>query len=164
MNSQIKVIRENMGFTQEEVSAITGVPVKTIRNWEQEIRKPSEWTIDLLIDRLLREKNEKTQTIDESTGVLSFLSIKKAVHLIAKEYDVDQIYLFGSYAKGEATELSDIDLYMESNLYGLNYFEFIEALRRKVNKKIGLLSDKTIEQSSKIQDEIKKTGVLIYKR
>ncbi|MDD5070721.1 MAG: nucleotidyltransferase domain-containing protein, partial [Candidatus Omnitrophica bacterium] len=33
-------------------------------------------------------------------------------------------YLFGSYVKGQATASSDIDLYMESDLYGLEYFEF----------------------------------------
>jgi DNA-binding transcriptional regulator YiaG len=41
MNGSIKTARVNMGFTQEEVSILTGIPVKTIRNWEQEVRKPS---------------------------------------------------------------------------------------------------------------------------
>ena len=164
MNHLIKTVRENIGFTQEEVATLTGIPVKTIRNWEQEVRKPSEWTVNLLIDRMLREKNEKNQFIDETTGVLSFLTMKKTIKQIAKNYDVDYIYLFGSYAKGEATEYSDIDLYMESSLFGLDYFEFIEILREKLNKKVELLSNKTIKESSRIEEEIKKTGVLIYER
>ncbi len=164
MNQQLKTVRENLGFTQEMVSTLTGVPVKTIRNWEQEIRKPSDWAVDLLIDRMLREKNEQTQTIDETTGVLSFLTMKKIVQQVAKKYDVDHIYLFGSYAKGEATEYSDVDLYMESSLFGLKYFEFIEDLREKLSKKVELLSNMTIKESSRIEEEIKKTGILIYKK
>jgi len=164
MSQQIKTVRENLGFTQEMVSTLTGIPVKTIRNWEQEIRKPSDWAVDLLIDRMLREKNEQTQTIDETTGVLSFLTVKKIVQQVAKDYDVDHIYLFGSYAKGEATEYSDVDLYMESSLFGLKYFEFIENLREKLSKKVELLSNMTIKESSRIEEEIKKTGVLLYER
>lgn len=164
MNQQLKTIRENVGLTQEQVANLTGIPVKTIRNWEQNIRKPSDWAMDLLIDRILRQQNEKQLPLDETNGILSFLTIKKIIEPIAEKYDINHIYLFGSYAKGEANELSDIDFYMESNLYGLDYFEFVEVLREKLNKKIEVLSDKTIVQSSRIDEEIKKTGVLIYER
>jgi len=164
MKNTIKQIRNNIGMTQDEVSKLIGIPVKSIRNWEQEIRKPSQWTIDLIVDRLLREKNEKIQIIDQSTGVLSFLSIKKAICKVANQYNVDRIYLFGSYAKGEASGQSDIDLFMESELFGLDYFEFIEALREHLGKKVELLSDKTIQKSSRIDQEIQNTGILIYER
>jgi predicted nucleotidyltransferase len=164
MKNSIKQIRNNIGMTQDEVSKLIGIPVKSIRNWEQEIRKPSQWTIDLIIDRLLREKNEKVQTMDESTGILSFLSIKKAIYEVANRYNIDRIYLFGSYAKGEATGQSDIDLFMESELFGLDYFEFIEVLREHLGKKIELLSDQTIQKSSRIDQEIQNTGILIYER
>jgi len=164
MNQSLKTIRENVGLTQEEVSKLIGIPVNTIRNWEQATRKPSEWTLNLLIDRILRETNEKKIRMDETNGVLSFLTIKKIIQKIAEKYDINRIFLFGSYAKGVATEQSDIDLYMESDLYGLEYFELIELLRMSLNKKVEVLSDKTIITSSKIDEEIKKTGVLIYER
>ncbi len=164
MNYSIKTIRQNIGLTQEQVAELTGVPVKTLRNWEQEVRKPSEWTLDLVIDRLLRIKLEEQLQIDDDSGVLSFLTIKEKVCSVAKNFEVNKIYLFGSYVKGEATENSDIDLYMESNLFGLPYFEFAEVLRGKLNKKIGLLSNKTILEMSVIDKEIKKTGVLIYEK
>ena len=164
MSFSIKTIRRNIGLTQEQVAELTGVPVKTLRNWEQEIRKPSEWTLNLVVDRLLRIKLEEQLQIDDDTGVLSFLTIKEDVSAVAKKYDVNKIYLFGSYVKGEATENSDIDLYMESDLFGLSYFEFAEELREQTHKKIGLLSNKTIQKMSTIDKEIKTTGVLIYER
>ncbi|AUD66116.1 hypothetical protein BK011_01755 [Tenericutes bacterium MZ-XQ] len=107
---------------------------------------------------------EQHTVVDEETGILSFLTIKKNVAKIAAKYDIERIYLFGSYAKGQATENSDIDLYMESNLFGLEYYEFVEELREKLKKKVEVLSNKTIIEHSKIDQEIKKTGILIYER
>ncbi len=164
MKNSIKTVRDNMGLTQEQVSILTGVPVKTLRNWEQEIRTPSEWTLDLIVDRLLRIKIEEQLKIDDESGVLSYLTIKEKVSEVAKNYDIDKIYLFGSYVKGQATEQSDIDIYMESNLFGLEYFGFAEELREKLHKRIGLLSNKTVKQMSMISQEIESTGMLIYER
>lgn len=164
MHQPIRVVRENVGLTQEQVANLVGIPVKTIRNWEQNIRKPSEWVMNLIIDRILREKSEQSTTMDENQGILSFLTIKKIVSQFAEQFNIKSVYLFGSYAKGEANDYSDIDLYIESDLYGLDYFEFIEILRENLGKKIEVLSNKTIEASSKIDLEIKKTGVSIYER
>ncbi|MFA5283615.1 MAG: nucleotidyltransferase domain-containing protein [Bacilli bacterium] len=164
MNQPLKTIRDNLDLTQEELANLIGIPINTIRNWEQETRKPSAWSVDLLIDRILREMSEKNSIIDESTGILSFLSIKKIVSQVASDYDVDRVYLFGSYAKGEATPISDVDLYIDSNLYGLEHFGFVEVLREKLKKKVDVLSDKIIEKNSKIDEEIKKTGILLYER
>jgi predicted nucleotidyltransferase len=164
MNQLLKVVRENLGLTQSDISKLIGIPINTIRNWEQETRTPSEWTLNLLIDRILRESYEKQNVVDESIGILSFLTIKKNVSKIAEKYDIDCIYLFGSYIKGQATEDSDVDLYMKSNLYGLEYFEFVEELREALKKKVEVLSNKTVEEHSKIEEEINKTGVLIYER
>lgn len=41
------------------------------------------------------------------------VTIKNVIAPIAKSYGIKRIYLFGSYAKGEATEESDIDLLIE---------------------------------------------------
>jgi predicted nucleotidyltransferase len=164
MNQSLKSVRENLKLTQSDVSKLIGIPINTIRNWEQETRTPSEWALNLLIDRLLRESNEQHTVVDEATGILSFLTIKKNIGEIAEKYDIARIYLFGSYVKGQARENSDIDLYMESDLYGLEYFGFVEQLREKLKKKVEVLSNKTIQEHSKLDDEIKKTGVLIYER
>ncbi|XFA98623.1 nucleotidyltransferase domain-containing protein [Candidatus Izemoplasma sp. B36] len=164
MSRKIKIIRDNLELTQEQVSILTGVPVKTLRNWEQEVRKPSDWTIDLVMDRLLRVKMEECANIDEATGILSFLTIKENVSDLAKSYDIEKVYLFGSYIKGTAKEDSDIDIFIESSLFGLEFFGFAEALRERLGKKIGLLSNKTVEPKSTIENEIYQTGILIYER
>ena len=65
--------------------------------------------------------------------VLSELSKNKSY--IEKKFEVDKIGLFGSYAKGQQTEDSDIDIYVEfkhktfDNLAGL--WNFLEELYHK---------------------------------
>lgn len=39
--------------------------------------------------------------------------IKDKIFPIAKQYDLSKIYLFGSYARGEADEKSDVDIALE---------------------------------------------------
>lgn len=42
--------------------------------------------------------------------MLTFNKISDAVRAVAPEYGIDMVYLFGSYARGDATEGSDCDL------------------------------------------------------
>ncbi len=76
MNQPLKIVRENLKSTQSDVSKLIGISINTIRNWEQETRKLSEWALNLLIDKILKESNEKDTVVDETTNILSFLTIK----------------------------------------------------------------------------------------
>ncbi len=163
MKSNIQMVRENLGLTQIELSNILNIPVKTIRNWEQNIRIPSDYIVELIIDTILRQQREETLKNDDNYTP-SFLTIKDKVQSVASLYNIDRVYLYGSYAKGKETPLSDIDLYMISEIDGLDYFGVIEDLRNSLNKKIDLLSNKTIHKDSEIEKEIKRTGILIYER
>lgn len=42
--------------------------------------------------------------------MLTIEEIKAAVEKVGKKYGIKNAYLFGSYAKGEATEDSDVDI------------------------------------------------------
>ncbi|MHB8579180.1 MAG: nucleotidyltransferase domain-containing protein [Ignavibacteriaceae bacterium] len=58
--------------------------------------------------------------------------VSKFVNLVANEFPVKSVYLFGSYAKGEAREYSDIDLAVVSdNFEGSRFFD-----KEKLNKYI----------------------------
>jgi hypothetical protein len=57
--------------------------------------------------------SEKVYTIEE---------IKRLVTPIAKKYDVDRVFLFGSYARGEADNKSDLDFVIDKGrLRGLKF-------------------------------------------
>jgi uncharacterized protein len=65
--------------------------------------------------------------------------IKTIVEPIARKYGVERVYLFGSYARGDSNENSDVDLRVDKGslkgmfaLCGL-YTEIEEALQMKVD-------------------------------
>jgi predicted nucleotidyltransferase len=158
-SNKIRELRNNFKLTQAEFATLLGMPVKTIRNWEQGIRIPSEWVLDLIYDKTLSlAQNGKSK-------VLSFLDIKKAVKEVAYKHNISKVYLFGSYAKGEATPNSDIDLYMETKIKDITHFGIAEEIRERLDdKKIDLLSPMFVIKNSKIDLEIKETGILLYER
>ena len=82
-----------------------------------------------------------------------------------REKGVIRAILFGSYAKGEATEESDIDIvaHVDKDMDILDFAEisgFVEVL---LNKKVDFLyGGDTL--SSDMQNQIEKTGVIIFEK
>jgi len=72
----IQTIRENLGLTQTEFSNKLNIPVKSIRNWEQNIRVPSDYIVEMIVDFILRKKLEDNMIHDEKY-IPSFSMIKE---------------------------------------------------------------------------------------
>ena len=88
--------------------------------------------------------------------------IKAIVEPIARKYGVERVYLFGSYARGDVTENSDVDLRVDKGslkgmfaLCGL-YTEIEEALQIKVD----VLTTGSLEDD--FLRKIQKEEVLLY--
>ena len=47
--------------------------------------------------------------------IYSIEEIRQRIKPVAKKYGVSTVWLFGSYARGEATEKSDVDLLIEGS-------------------------------------------------
>ena len=90
-------------------------------------------------------------------------SIKENLIPVFGRYNIKRAVLFGSYAKGTATERSDIDIYVDSGLRGLKFFGLLEDVTEALQKPVDLIDKSQIEKGSKVMSEIKKTGVLIYR-
>lgn len=45
----IKVLRERKGLTQKQFSILTGIPVRTLQNWEGGVNNPPEWLLTMVI-------------------------------------------------------------------------------------------------------------------
>ena len=101
--------------------------------------------------------------IGMSKNVYSIKKIRSRLSPIFSGYNVRSAILFGSYAKGCATEKSDIDLLVDSSLRGLQFFALFEDIREALDdKQVDLLDVTHIDSGSKIQQEIQNTGVRIY--
>ena len=94
--------------------------------------------------------------------IYSIDEIRSIVTPIAVKYGLSRVFLFGSYAKGSATESSDVDLLIATNLSGLKYYGMVEALREKLHKKVDALDFGQLKNNPELLNDILKDGIRIY--
>lgn len=97
-----------------------------------------------------------------SNEIYTIEQLKAMLIPIFRLHGVKRAVLFGSYGKGQAGMDSDIDLLVDSSLRGLRFVGLMEDVRSTVDKEVDLLDVSHVEANSEIDDEIKKTGVLLY--
>ena len=82
--------------------------------------------------------------------IYSIYEIQQRIAPVTKQYGVKAIFLFGSYARGEAREDSDIDLLVDSLLsLGALYCDLEAALQ----KPIDLITVSALEQRAQMPSE-----------
>ncbi|MBO6155375.1 MAG: helix-turn-helix domain-containing protein, partial [Lachnospiraceae bacterium] len=102
---QMKALRKKCGYTQKEAADKFGISLRTYISYENDESKSTSMKYRYMINEL-----ENLSHMDEEHGVLSVDEIRKICDDVFKNYDVKYCYLFGSYAKGKATQSSDVDL------------------------------------------------------
>ncbi len=90
--------------------------------------------------------------------VYSIAQIKSMVKPIAKRYHIESIYLFGSYARGEATSDSDLDflVFGGTNFKPTSIFALAEDLRNAFKKSVDVFEIQEINTDSSFYDTIMK--------
>lgn len=98
-----------------------------------------------------------------SEAVLSLNRIKEIVKPIALKYRVKEIYLFGSYARGEATDESDLDflVFGGENFKLTMIFSLAEELREAFQKNVDVFEIHEVNQQSVFYDTIMKERLLV---
>lgn len=94
--------------------------------------------------------------------MLTFDEIKTAVAPLAEEYGLKNVYLFGSYARGDQKDNSDIDLLVELGK-PMGYFKFNGLNRRleeKLNRNVDLCTPGSLYPE--VADATRRDEVLIY--
>lgn len=94
--------------------------------------------------------------------MLTIEKIKELLTPIFKEYNVRNAVLFGSYAKGNATATSDVDICVDSGLRGLKFFGLLEDVVSALKLPVDLIDTSQIEHDSRVEKEIESSGVKIY--
>lgn len=88
--------------------------------------------------------------------------IKDTLNPIFYETGIRRAILFGSYAKGQATARSDIDIFVDSGLKGLAFYGLLENVASVLSVPVDLIDSSQIEAGSEIENEIKNNGIMIY--
>lgn len=102
----------------------------------------------------------KPYTIDE---------IREKVKPVAERYGIEKVLLFGSYARGEATENSDVDLFISyrklKGMFAIGgvYSDFEDAFGDvDVVSEKALTSDYASERSREFFAVIMREGIPVY--
>ena len=95
--------------------------------------------------------------------IFTITDIKALVKPIAEKYNVDEIYLFGSYARNEANQNSDLDflVFGGRNFKLTMIFSLAEELRAILNKKVDVFEINEINQDSEFYKTIMKERLRI---
>ncbi len=103
---------------------------------------------------------------------LSIEEIQNKVIPIAEKYHLKSVYLFGSYARNEATEESDVDLLIDrtgSTIKGLLDLSGLNSeLSSELGKEVDLITTHMLEQKNTVErspffiNNIFEEGIKIY--
>ena len=153
----LKELRKQKNLTHVKCAEYLGIPIRTYQNYENDIKKQNSFKYLYMMQKL-----EQYGLIDESHGILTVEKIKEICTEIFSSYNVDYCYLFGSYAKGKATENSDVDLLVCTEITGIAFYDLVEILREKLNKKVDILNLQQLNENLDLVNEILKDGIKIY--
>lgn len=153
----LKEMRISKQITQQEAARRLGISLRSYIMYENDATK--ENTIKY---RFLMQELQKINAVDEEHGILTTEQIRMCCKEILDAYQVEYCYLFGSYAKGKATEQSDVDLLISTKETGLRFYEIAERLRECLHKKVDLLDVKQLVNNETLIDEMLKEGIKIY--
>ncbi len=95
--------------------------------------------------------------------VFTINDIVSLVKPIVKKYGVKEVYLFGSYARGEADGNSDIDflVFGGENFKLTMIFAFAEELRNVLKKDVDVFEINEINKNSDFYNTIMKERVFV---
>lgn len=149
-------LRKQNNITQKEAALLVGIPYRTYIRYEENPAYENTYKYRMIFSSL-----EESLRIDEEHGLLSVEKIKEITVPIFEKHNINYCYLFGSYAKWSATEKSDVDLLIETDLTGLKFYGLVEELRVALHKKVDLLRLKDLKSDNPIALEILKEGIKI---
>ena len=153
----LRELRNNKGITQREAADFLGVPLRTYSNYENDVQKHTSIKYKYMVEQL-----EKVDFIDEEHGLLTIESIRRKCSDVLEQYDVAFCYLFGSYAKGKETPVSDVDLLISTDVKGLKFYGMVEELRTNLRKRVEVLDMNQLRENPELTEEILKDGIKIY--
>lgn len=154
---ELKELRIEKALTQQEAAELVGISLRSYKSYENDEEKR-----DTLKYRYIMEQLSKVNFIDEEHGVLTIETIKRDCSKVFAQYDVNFCYLFGSYAKGKETPVSDVDLLISTDVQGLKFYGMVEELRMNLRKRVEVLDMNQLKGNMELTEEILKDGIKIY--
>ena len=154
--NELKTIRKNIGITQEEAAKMVGVSRRTYQTYEE------KEIINKAYDEILAALR-KMDGFDFNDFVLNPKIIKKRCEKVFVNHpEVKCAYLYGSYARGEATFESDVDILVVEHGMGMDFFGMAVELEEALGKKVDLQTHRQAAGDEFFIEQILKDGIKIY--
>lgn len=95
--------------------------------------------------------------------VLTKNELEALIRILLRKYNAESALLFGSYARGEATAESDIDLIVVGgeNFKVKDIFAFGEELRQMTNKNVDAFEIREVNKGTPFYETVMNEGVRI---
>lgn len=144
-----------MKFNQKEY--IKNYQKNNYKMYQFRVKKDNKELINKLDNMTNRNNyivNMLNNDLFRSRSIYTLNEIKKIIKPILAQYGIYEIYLFGSYARGEANDESDVDIYCEDgNLDSLfTQAEMEIKLRESLKKDVDV-----VYMNSKMSDSFRKS-------
>ena len=155
--NQLRQKRKDLGITQVQAANACGVSRRTYQSYEESNNFNDTYN-DLL--NMLKEMG----VMDGSNYVVSVKYIKDVCRKLFKEKypEIECAYLFGSYARGEASGKSDIDILVVCPPMGMRFYGISEVLEEELHKKIDIHTHRQLVHNEALLSEILTEGIKIY--
>ena len=155
--NQLRQKRKELGLTQIQAANACGVSRRTYQTYEETNN------LNTTYDELIRKLDEMG-VLDGSNYISNVKYIKQVCKQLFKEKypEIECAYLFGSYARGEATGYSDIDILVVCPPIGMKFYGIAAELEEQLHKQIDLHSSRELVKCERFIEEILKDGIKIY--
>lgn len=87
---KIKEHREKVGISRAEMARMFEIPIRTLENWESEVRTPPMWAEKLIIEKLenMEKKNKEENKVLKSDCIVKVGKLKAKMELTDREKKV----------------------------------------------------------------------------
>jgi predicted nucleotidyltransferase len=93
-------------------------------------------------------------------------SVIKKLQSALPAYPIEKAWIFGSYARGEETGESDVDLLVrflpDAKIVGMDYIRMIVNIENALNKTVDFVKEGTLKKYA--IDSVENDKILIYER
>lgn len=155
--NELRQKRKQLGLTQIEAARACGVSRRTYQTYEE------QQIMNATFEEL-RKRLEDDGILDGSNFICSVKYIKRICsEVFSTMYpEVKAAYLFGSYARGEATGKSDIDILVVTEPMDMKFFGMVSELEDRLHKVIDIHTHKQLIGSEAFLEQVLKDGIKIY--
>ena len=146
MNSGFKKALSDSGMSMYSLAKQTDVPYTTINRLVNEKLSINNCNAGAVF-KIAEALGIRMEDLMHNEQVYTLEEIADLIAPVAKKYNIPKVYLFGSYARGEATADSDVDLMIEvGDLRGLEVIGALEDFKNVLKKPVDMITTRSLTQ------------------